>query len=115
MPTKTLCLQRCVSQAAPRCDRSIGFANVGWNRPTPTREVQTPTLDGLVAAGIQLTGFYAFKYCSPSRSAFLSGRNPIHVNVVNGQTSRRRDCNSADAPSPCLLKRLIQGEGGAAE
>lgn len=44
-------------------------------------------LDALVAEGIQLTRFYAFKYCSPSRSAFISGRNPIHVNVVNGQTT----------------------------
>lgn len=65
----------------------IGFANVGWNRAVPDREVQTPSLDTLVREGIQLTSFYAFKYCSPSRSGFLSGRNPIHVNVVNGQTT----------------------------
>ena len=44
-------------------------------------------MDALVRDGIQLTSFYAFKYCSPSRSAFHSGRNPIHVNVVNGQTT----------------------------
>ena len=25
-----------------------------------------------------------FKYCSPTRAALQSGRNPIHVNVVNG-------------------------------
>ena len=48
---------------------------------------QTPALDALVAEGIELTRFYAFKYCSPSRSAFISGRNPIHVNVVNGAVS----------------------------
>lgn len=65
----------------------IGFANVGWNRAVLDKEVQTPSLDGLVREGIQLTSFYAFKYCSPSRSGFLSGRNPIHVNVVNGQTT----------------------------
>ena len=53
----------------------------------PDKEVQTPSLDELVREGIQLTSFYAFKYCSPSRSGFLSGRNPIHVNVVNGQTT----------------------------
>ena len=65
----------------------IGYANVGWNRPVPTREVATPRLDQLVRDGIQLTQFYAFKYCGPSRSAFMTGRNPIHVNVVNGQTT----------------------------
>jgi hypothetical protein len=45
----------------------IGFANVGWNREAPTREVSTPNLDALVAEGVQLLDFYAFKYCSPSR------------------------------------------------
>ena len=63
-----------------------GFANVGYNRKVPTKEVQTPALDALAAEGIKLTSFYTFKYCSPSRSGFLTGRNPIHVNVVNGQT-----------------------------
>lgn len=66
----------------------MGYANVGWNRPLPTPlEVQTPTLDSLVREGIELTSFYTFKYCAPSRAAFISGRNPIHVTVVNGQTT----------------------------
>ena len=39
-----------------------------------------------------------------------------HVDTYHfGKISRRRDCHSADAPSPCLLKHLLQGEGGAAE
>ena len=67
-------------------NNTLGFANVGYNREVPTKEVQTPALDALAAGGITLTSFYTFKYCSPSRSGFLSGRNPIHVNVVNGQT-----------------------------
>ena len=29
--------------------------------------------------------------------------------------SRRRNCHSADIPSPSLLKNLLKGEGGAAE
>ena len=28
---------------------------------------------------------YAYKFCSPTRSAIQSGRNPIHVNVQNYQ------------------------------
>ena len=32
-----------------------------------------------------------------------------------GPTSRRRDCHFADAPSAAILKRLLKGEGGAAE
>jgi len=61
----------------------LGHANVGWTRPTATPEVQTPVMDNLVQQGIFLSRFYAFKYCSPSRSALQTGRNPIHVNVVN--------------------------------
>lgn len=67
----------------------LGYANVGWTRPdaSTNKEVQTPVMDGLVKEGIELTRFYAFKYCSPTRSAFQTGRNPIHVNVVNPPTS----------------------------
>ena len=34
-----------------------GWANVGWNRAVPTKEVQTPVLDQLVATGIELQQF----------------------------------------------------------
>ena len=34
---------------------------------------------------------------------------------MRGSSSRQRDCHSADAPSPCLLKYLLQGEGDVAE
>jgi len=60
-----------------------GWANVGYHRNPPTREVQTPNIDGLVNDGIELNRHYAFMYCSPSRSALQTGRNPIHVNVLN--------------------------------
>ena len=72
----------------------LGWANVGWNRAVPSKEVVTPTLDGLVRQGIELQQYYAFKYCSPTRSALQSGRNPIHVNVVNGPTT----CHNPDDP-----------------
>ncbi len=34
-------------------------------------------------SGIILDRHYVFRFCSPTRSAFQTGRNPIHVNVVN--------------------------------
>lgn len=61
----------------------VGWGNVGWNREVASKEVATPNLNSLVAQGIELTQFYSFKYCSPTRSALQSGRNPIHVNVLN--------------------------------
>jgi len=42
-----------------------------------------PTTVRLVNEGIELDRHYAFVYCSPSRSSFLSGRLPYHVNQVN--------------------------------
>lgn len=62
-----------------------GHANLGAHRSDPAgkREVVTPNMDGLLAAGRELTQAYVHKYCSPSRSALQSGRLPIHVNVLN--------------------------------
>lgn len=59
-----------------------GFHNVGWHNSNSS-EVVTPTLDALAAEGVVLERHQVFKYCSPSRSAFHTGRNPIHVNVLN--------------------------------
>jgi arylsulfatase A-like enzyme len=41
--------------------------------------VQYWLADSTGAACVQ----YVYKYCSPTRSALQSGRNPIHVNAVN--------------------------------
>ena len=60
-----------------------GWANVGYHRDTPTREVQTPNFDSLVSNGLELDQHYGYNVCSPSRSSFMSGRLPIHVNDRN--------------------------------
>ena len=60
-----------------------GWAAFSPHRAVPTPEVVTPRLAALAAEGILLDRHYAFMYCSPSRSAFHSGRNPIRVNVWN--------------------------------
>ena len=69
-----------------------GWADAGWHRgyTAPggehvplTPEVATPNLDALVKVGIDLNRHYVYKYCSPSRSALQSGRDPYHVNPLN--------------------------------
>ena len=60
-----------------------GWANVGYHRDPPTREVVTPNIDDLVKQGLELDQAYAYKFCSPSRSCLMSGRLPIHVNDLN--------------------------------
>eukprot|EP01048_Picozoa_sp_COSAG05_P012409 COSAG05_NODE_1238_length_5430_cov_48.807728_1_plen_151_part_00 len=60
-----------------------GWSDAGWHREPDYLDIQTPHMDSLVATGIELDRHYTYKYCSPSRSAIQSGRNPIHVNPVN--------------------------------
>ena len=43
----------------------------------------TPHIDLLVKEGIELDQNYVFKYCSPTRCSLQTGRNPVHVNVMN--------------------------------
>ena len=56
-----------------------GWANVGYHRSSHLRSY-TPNMDSLVKEGLQLDQHYVYKWCAPSRSAFLTGRLPIHVN-----------------------------------
>ena len=61
----------------------FGWANADWHREPGTNESATPVLSALLADGIELDRMYSYKFCSPSRSAIQSGRNPIHVTVQN--------------------------------
>ena len=67
-----------------------GWASLGIHNPT-NPEVVTPNIDALIADGILLERNYVFKYCSPSRCALQSGRNPIHVNVVNSPMAQHNE------------------------
>ena len=62
-----------------------GWNNVGFHAASQlnAKEVVTPTIDMLASTGVILDRFYAYRFCSPSRSSFLTGRNPIHVNTGN--------------------------------
>ena len=65
----------------------LGWGNVGWHRNPPSPEVQTPVLDQLVRAGVELNRFYTWHACSPTRSSLQSGRLPIHINCHNSNPS----------------------------
>ena len=71
--------------AAPRphlvfvlCD-DLGFNDIGFHDP----RVLSPTLDRLAADGVVLEQHYVFRYCSPTRGSFLSGRLPHHDHQSN--------------------------------
>lgn len=61
-----------------------GHYNAGWRG---NKEARTPAMDALVSEGIVLDRHYVYQYCSPTRSSFLSGRLPIHVNTENRQAT----------------------------
>jgi arylsulfatase A-like enzyme len=46
------------------------------------KDIRTPHLDGLAAAGVQLTQFYVTSpVCSPTRASFLTGRHPQRLGI----------------------------------
>ena len=59
----------------------LGFANVAWRSPNPP-ENGTPRLAALQAAGVSLERQYNHFTCTPSRSSFMSGRLPVHVQTT---------------------------------
>lgn len=54
----------------------LGWGDVGFHG---SQEIPTPTMDSLVAEGVELTRHHVYKMCTPSRSSFFSGRLPVHV------------------------------------
>lgn len=49
----------------------VGFAQLGCYGS----DIETPTLDGLAAGGLQYTNFHTTALCSPTRACVLTGRN----------------------------------------
>lgn len=45
--------------------------------------IQTPHADALAQIGMYLDQYYVLPYCSPTRSALMSGKYPLHTGVHN--------------------------------
>ncbi|MEA1997576.1 MAG: sulfatase, partial [Gemmatimonadota bacterium] len=87
-----------------------------WNRGgNPT--IRTPCLNRMADEGVQLTQFYtANPVCSPSRSALLTGRNPIRTGVLhvffpgNGRGMSLDEITLAEALKPMGYKSACIGK-----
>eukprot|EP00041_Stephanoeca_diplocostata_P011247 m.182865 g.182865 ORF g.182865 m.182865 type:complete len:715 (+) comp18473_c0_seq2:123-2267(+) len=56
----------------------LGWNDVGWH--DEFHQIKTPKLDQLVREeSILLTNYYVYRFCSPSRSTFMTGRYPWHI------------------------------------
>ena len=63
-----------------------GWANWASHRPgggPGDDEFPTPNLAALAAEGVLLDRMYGHKFCGPSRASIQTGRNPIHVSVLD--------------------------------
>lgn len=58
----------------------LGWKDVGFHGS----DIQTPTLDRLVAGGVRLSQFYAQPMCTPTRAALLTGRYPFRYGLQTG-------------------------------
>ena len=53
--------------------------DLGWNSMYNNAEDITPTLDSMVETSLILNSFYVYKYCSPTRGSFQTGRFPYKL------------------------------------
>ena len=66
--------------------------DLGWNSMWHNSETYTPTLDNMSKNSLILDSFYVYKYCSPTRGSFLTGRFPYKL------CATRNNLNPATIP-----------------
>ena len=78
-----------------------GFSDIGHRNPA----VLTPNFDELIRTGSILQRHYVFKYCSPSRASFLTGRWPHHAHQWNFPPNASVGTNLNMTMLPAKLKQ----------
>ena len=56
----------------------LGWGDVGYNGA----EIRTPNIDSLAAEGIRLERYYTHPSCTPTRTAFYSGKRAVNLGTI---------------------------------
>lgn len=83
----------------------LGWADVGFHGGAAA----TPHLDRLAADGLELSRFYVFPLCTPTRYAFLTGRNPVRDGFL--YAPHKPWDRSGIAPELTTLPELLRDAG----
>jgi arylsulfatase A-like enzyme len=62
---------------------NLGYGELGSNGGGILRGAPTPRIDGLASEGTRLLNFDVEPSCTPSRSAFMTGRHPIRLGIYS--------------------------------
>lgn len=89
---------------------NYGYGDLGCYGGGELRGVPTPRIDKLASEGVRLTNFNVEPECTPSRSAFLTGRLPIRSGTSFVELSGGKDGLS---PWEYTLAELLSDSGYA--
>ena len=59
----------------------LGWSDVGFHGS----KIQTPNIDKLASEGVELDNYYVLPICTPTRSALMTGRYPIHTGELDSK------------------------------